>query len=79
MEPVPGVVSLLQGLALAMTAPTFDSVVTIATGWVLASWRMMTRMTVAVGSLANKHYWSYIACLAGLAGRSTRWGWPGSI
>lgn len=59
MELVPGFVGLLQGLSLAMTAPTFDSFVTVATGWVLTSRRTVTQMILAAGTSADKHYSSY--------------------
>jgi len=59
MELVPGFVQLLQPLASTMTAPTFDSFVTITTGWVLASRRTVTRMILAAGAAAGKHFSSY--------------------
>jgi len=59
MELVPGFVQLLQPLTLAMTAPTFDSWMTLVTGWVFASRRTVTRMILAAGSSADKHYSSY--------------------
>ena len=59
MELVPGFAQLLQPLALTMTAPTFDSLLTVLTGWVFASRRTVTRMILAAGSLAEKHYSSY--------------------
>lgn len=59
MELVPGFVVLLQGLASVMTAPTFDSLTTLLTGWVFASRRTVTRMILAAGSSADKHYSSY--------------------
>lgn len=59
MELVPGFVVLLQGLSSTMTAPTFDSFVTVMTGWVFAGRRTVTRMILAAGSTAEKHYSSY--------------------
>ncbi len=59
MELVPGFVQLLQPLASTMTAPTFDSLITVLTGWVFASRRTVTRMILAAGSSADKHYSSY--------------------
>ncbi len=59
MELVPGFVVLLQSLAVTMTAPTFDSFVTVLTGWVFAPRRTVTRMILAAGSSADKHYSSY--------------------
>lgn len=59
MELVPGFVQLLQGLTTKMTAPTFDSLLTIVTGWVFAGRRTVTRMILAAGSSADKHFSSY--------------------
>lgn len=59
MELVPGFVQLLQPLASTMTAPTFDSLITVLTGWVFASRRTVTQMILAAGSSADKHYSSY--------------------
>jgi len=59
MELVPGFVQLLPPLASTMTAPTFDSLITVLTGWVFASRRTVTRMILAAGSSADKHYSSY--------------------
>jgi hypothetical protein len=59
MELVPGFTALLQGLSAAMTTPTFQSLVTVLTGWVFASKRTMRRMILAAGPLADKHYSSY--------------------
>ena len=49
MELVPGFVQLLPPLASTMTAPTFDSLITVLTGWVFASRRTVTRMILAAG------------------------------
>lgn len=59
MELVPGFTALLQPFATTMTAPTFQSFVTLAAGWVLASRRTVTRMILATGDAADKHYSSY--------------------
>jgi hypothetical protein len=59
MELVPGFRQLLQPLALTMTTPTFDSLTTLLTGWVFASRRTVTRMILAAGEAADKHYSSY--------------------
>lgn len=59
MELVPGFVALLQPFAMTMTAPTFDSLTTIVTGWVFASRRTVTRMILAAGETADKHFSSY--------------------
>jgi hypothetical protein len=42
-----------------MTTPTFQSLMTVLTGWVFASKRTMTRMILAAGTAADKHYSSY--------------------
>jgi len=59
MEFVPSFGLLLQELAVTMTAPTFNSFVTILAGWVFASRRTVTRMILAAGDAAEKHYSSY--------------------
>jgi len=59
MELVPCFVHLLQPFATTMTAPTFDSFVTVVTGWVFARRRTVTRMILAAGETADKHYSSY--------------------
>ena len=59
MELVPGFMVLLQGLSASMTAPTFASLTTVLTGWVFASRRTVTRMILAAGDVAEKHFSSY--------------------
>ena len=59
MELVPGFVQLLQGMSGPMTAPTFASLTTVLTGWVFASRRTVTRMILAAGDVADKHFSSY--------------------
>jgi hypothetical protein len=59
MELVPGFVVLLQGLSGTMTVPTFASLTTILTGWVFASRHTVTRMILAAGDGAEKHFSSY--------------------
>jgi DDE superfamily endonuclease len=59
VEFVPGFALLLQGLSATMTAPTFTSLTTILTGWVFASRHTVTRMILAAGDLADKHFSSY--------------------
>ena len=59
MELVPGFVALLQGLSGTMTAPTFHSLTTILTGWVFARRHTITRMILAAGDVAGKHFSSY--------------------
>lgn len=59
MDLVPGFQRFLQGLAPATTAPTFASLVTIVTGWVLSGRGTITRMILAAGPSATKHFSSY--------------------
>ena len=59
MELVPGFVALMQPFLSTMTTPTFDSLITVVTGWVFASRRTVTRMILAAGSSADKHFSSY--------------------
>jgi hypothetical protein len=56
MELVPGFMLLVQGLSVTMTAPTFNSFATVLAGWVFAGRRTVTRMILAAGPLADKHY-----------------------
>lgn len=59
MQLVPGFLGLLQALSTTMTAPTFDTFTTIMTGWVFASRRTVTRMILAAGKMAEKHFSAY--------------------
>jgi hypothetical protein len=59
MELVPGFMLLLQGLSTTMTAPTFASFATMLSGWVFTRRHTVTRMIVAAGGLADKHFSSY--------------------
>lgn len=59
MELVPGFMLLLQGLSATMTAPTFASLTTMLSGWVFARRHTVTRLILAAGDLADKHYSSY--------------------
>ena len=68
MELVLGFVQLLQPLTSTMTAPTFDSLITVLTGWVFARRRTVTQMLLAAGSSADKHYSSYHAASWSLVG-----------
>jgi hypothetical protein len=56
MELVPGFVALLQGVSVTMTAPTFASLTTVLTGWVFARRHTVTRMILAAGEAAGKHF-----------------------
>ena len=58
-ELVPGFAALLQGLSATMTTPTFTSLTTVLTGRVFARRRTVTRMILAVGDAAEKHFSSY--------------------
>ena len=59
MELVPGFMALLQPFLSTMTAPTFDNLTTLVTGWVFASRRTVTQMILAAGETADKHFSSY--------------------
>lgn len=59
MELVPEFLVLVQGLSATMTAPSFASLTTVVTGWVFAGRRTVTRMILAAGATADKHYSSY--------------------
>ena len=57
---VPSFLDLLQPLSVAMTAPTFDSFVTLLTEWVFARRRTVTGMILAAGAAVGaKHYSAY--------------------
>ena len=57
---VPSFLDLLQPLSAAMTAPTFESFVTILTGRVFARRRTVTGMIVAADAAAgSKHHSAY--------------------
>ena len=68
MDLVPGFGVLLQGLAPAMTSPSFMSLCTLMNGWVFSGQGIVTRMIVAAGSIATKHFSSYHRFLS-----SARW------
>jgi hypothetical protein len=59
VELVSGFVLLVQGLSATMTAPTFTSLTTVLTGWVFASRHTVTRIILAAGETAEKHFSSY--------------------
>lgn len=42
-----------------MTSPTFDSLTTVLAGWLFAGRRTITRMILAAGDVAQKHFSSY--------------------
>ena len=56
MTLVPSFVDLLQPLTAVMTAPTFQNLVTILTGWVFAPRRTVTGMIVAAQAIDDKHH-----------------------
>ncbi len=47
---------LIQQLACVMTAPTFDTFVTVLTGWVFARRRTVTGMILAADAVGTKHH-----------------------
>jgi hypothetical protein len=56
---VPGFQELLQVLSPALTAPSFASLCTLVSGWLFSGRGIVTRMIVAAGSGATKHFSSY--------------------
>lgn len=56
MTLVSSFVDLVQQLSPVMTAPTFDSFVTVLTGWVFARRRIVTRMILAADAVGEKHH-----------------------
>jgi hypothetical protein len=58
---VPSFLDLLQPLSCVMTCPTFDSFVTVLTGWVFARRRTVTGMILAAGAVGagHKHHSAY--------------------
>jgi hypothetical protein len=57
---VPSFVDLVQPLSCAMTAPTFDSFLTVLTGWAFARRRTVTAMILAAGAaVGGKHHSAY--------------------
>ena len=59
MDLVPGFQELLQGLSPTLTAPSFASLCTLVSGWLFSGRGVVTRMIVAAGSGATKHFSSY--------------------
>lgn len=65
MSLVPSFVDLLQSLSLVMTCPTFESFLTVMTGWVFARRHTVTGMILAAGAVAGhgdaaaKHHSAY--------------------
>jgi hypothetical protein len=60
---VPSFADLLQPLSCAMTAPTFQTFLTVVAGWVFARRRTVTGMILAAGAVAGRaggrHFGSY--------------------
>ncbi len=50
---------LVQQLACVMTAPTFNTLVTVLTGWVFARRRTVTGMILAADAVGTKHHSSF--------------------
>jgi len=48
---VPSFLDLLQPLSCVMTCPTFDSFLTVLTGWAFARRRTVTGMILAAGAV----------------------------
>jgi hypothetical protein len=59
MHLVASFLAIVQPLRVVMTAPTFDSFVTLLTGWVFARRRTITGMIVAAGAVSTKHHSAY--------------------
>lgn len=56
MDLVPSFVELVQQVAPVFTAPTFNSFLTVLTGWVFARRRSITRMIEAADAVETKHH-----------------------
>ncbi|MFH1111148.1 MAG: transposase [Planctomycetota bacterium] len=56
MELVPSFVELVQQVAPVFTAPTFNSFLTVLTGWLFARRRVVTRMIEAAEAVGTKHH-----------------------
>jgi hypothetical protein len=59
---------LLQPLALVMTAPSFENLVTVLAGWAFAPRRTITSMLQAAGAVGSKHHSAFHRLFA-----SARW------
>jgi hypothetical protein len=59
MELVTTFEAVLQSLSPIMTAPSFQTWLTLVTGWVFARRRTITQMIVAAGAVKDKHFSSY--------------------
>ena len=56
MTLVSSFLGLVQQLAFVMTTPTFDTFVTVLTGWVFARRRTVTGMILAADAVGTKHH-----------------------
>lgn len=56
MTLVSSFLELVQQLAFVMTAPTFNTFVTVLTGWVFARRRTVTGMILAADAVGSKHH-----------------------
>jgi hypothetical protein len=56
---VPSFLDLLQPLSCVMTAPTFNSFLTVLTGWVFTPRRTVTGMILAANAVGTKHHSAY--------------------
>jgi DDE superfamily endonuclease len=52
---VPSFLDLLQPLSCVMTTPTFDTFLTVITGWIFARRRTVTGMILAADAVGSKH------------------------
>lgn len=59
MELVTSFEVVLQSLSPIMTAPSFQTWITLVTGWVFARRRTVTQMIVAAGAIGDKHFSSF--------------------
>ena len=60
-------VELVQQLSPVMTAPTFNSFVTVLTGWVFARRRNVTKMILAADAVDEKHHSAFHRVFAAAA------------
>jgi SRSO17 transposase len=56
MDLVTSFVELVQPVALVFTAPTFNSFLTVLTGWIFARRRVITRVIEAADAVGSKHH-----------------------
>lgn len=56
MALVPSFLELMQQVSFVMTVPTFNSFLTVVTGWVFARRRVITRMIEAADAVETKHH-----------------------